>query len=174
TEAQPLLNTIIASGKYTMATNYVDCFLDSYDNGPERVWEVQFTGGQLGEGNMFITGELPEGFNDPTVSPFTGYSTALNVTKNLYYSYEPGDIRFNLSILKGWVNTGVVDTVSQFIIKYHHWDTYTPKDQRDWANNLPILRYTDVLMMNAEALNELGYVANGTAFSILNSVRARA
>jgi len=57
--------------------------------------------------------------------------------------------------LKGWVNVGVVDTVSQFIIKYHHWDTYTPKDQTDWANNLPILRYTDVMMMNAEALNEL-------------------
>jgi starch-binding outer membrane protein, SusD/RagB family len=172
--AQPLLNSIITSGKYALATNYVDCFLDSKDNSPERVWEVQFTGGQLGEGTQFITGELPEGFNDKTVSPFTGYSTALNVSVLHYKSYEANDKRFKLSILKGWVNVGTVDTVSQFIIKYHHWDTYTPKAQNDWANNLPILRYTDVVLMNAEALNELGYVANGTAFSQLNSVRARA
>ena len=38
------------------------------------------------------------------------------------------------------------------------------------------LRYTDVKMMYAEALNELGYVAdiNSEPFKILNAVRARA
>ena len=174
TAAQPLLSAIISSKKYSMEPIYLNCFLDSKDNGSERVWEVQFTGGQLGEGNQFITGLLPEGFKDTKVMPFSGFSTALYVADSLYHAYENGDKRRDISILKGWTNAGVKDTISKFIIKYTHYDAYTPKDQTDWANNLPILRYTDVLMMNSEALNELGYVANGEAFAILNSVRTRA
>jgi hypothetical protein len=172
--AKPFLNDIIASGKYTMESNYVNCFTDSHDNGTERVWEIQFTGGQLGEGNFFPTGCLPESFLDKTIMPFPGASTAMPVSKSLYNAYEPGDKRRNLSILKGWVKAGVADTISKFIIKYSHYDTYTPKDASDWANNIPILRYTDVKIMYAEALNEEGYVANGEAFSILNEVRTRA
>lgn len=43
-----------------------------------------------------------------------------------------------------------------------------------WGTNLPILRYTDVKMMYAEALNEIDYAANKTTiFSILNEVRTR-
>jgi hypothetical protein len=174
TAAQPLLASVIASKKYTMETKYLNCFLDSKDNGPERVWEVQFTGGQLGEGNSFITGLLPEAFKDTKIMPFAGFSTALYVADSLYNDYEKGDLRRDISILKGWTNGGTKDTVSKFIIKYTHFDSYVPKDQSDWANNLPILRYTDVLMLNAEALNELSYIANGEAFNILNTVRARA
>jgi starch-binding outer membrane protein, SusD/RagB family len=175
TSAKPLLKDIISSGLYAMESSYINCFTDSKDNGPERVWEVQFTGGQLGEGQSFSGGCLPEGFDDTRVSPFSGFTSAMLVSDTLYNAYEPGDIRKNLSILKGWVsNTGVVDKVSKYVVKYTHYDTYTPKDQYDWANNIPILRYTDVKMMYAEVLNEEGYVANGEAFDILNEVRIRA
>ncbi len=60
-----------------------------------------------------------------------------------------------------------------FVRKYSYY-TYVPKTQQDWANNLPILRYTDVKMMYAEVLNEEGYKAGGEAFAILNEVRKRA
>ncbi|HEV7347111.1 RagB/SusD family nutrient uptake outer membrane protein [Telluribacter sp.] len=173
-QAKPLLADIINSGKYAMESNYRNAFNDGFDNGKERVWEVQFTGGQTGEGQTFTTGLLPEGFNDKSVMPFSGYSTAMRVAPSFYNSYEKGDLRRDQSILKGWVsNTGVRDTVSMFIIKYHP-HTYVPKTQQDWANNLPILRYTDVKMMYAEALNEEGYTAGGEAFTILNEVRKRA
>lgn len=173
-EAKPLLNDIIASGKYHMEDDYVDCFTDSHDNGSERVWEVQFTGGLTGEGQFFSTGLLPEGFDDPAIMPFSGFSTAMDVSDELFYSYEPNDRRKAISILKGWNNRGVEDTVSAFVLKYSHYDSYTPKTQQDWANNLPVLRYTDVLMMYAEALNEESYAAGGRAFEILNDVRTRA
>jgi hypothetical protein len=46
------------------------------------------------------------------------------------------------------------------------------------ANNVgtdfPVLRYADVLLMLAEALNEQGYQAAGDAFTHLNAVRTRA
>ncbi len=174
-EARPLLESIIASGYYAMEEDYRDCFTDSHDNGPERVWEVQFTGGQTGEGQAFSTGLLPEGFNDPSIMPFSGFSTWMEVSQSHYESYEPGDKRRDLSILKGWTNTqGQSDTVTKFIIKYQHYDAYTPLSQSDWANNLPILRYTDVILMQAEVLNELNYTADGEAFELLNAVRRRA
>jgi hypothetical protein len=164
--AKPLLNDIITSGKYTMEGDYVNCFTDSKDNGPERVWEVQFAGGLLNEGSQLPTLCLPEGFNDKTIMPFPGQSTAMPVSNDLFTAYEPGDKRKNLSVFF-YKNVN-------YVIKYTHYDAYTPKSGLDWANNLPILRYTDVKMMYAEALNEEGYAANGEAFNILNSVRTRA
>jgi hypothetical protein len=134
---------------------------------------VQFTGGLTGEGQWFATGLLPEGFKDPSVMPFTGYSTAMNVNPSLYESYEKGDLRRDLSNLKGVTVNGIKDTISVFVRKYSHY-TYVPKTQQDWANNLPILRYTDVKMMYAEALNEEAYAAGGDALAILNEVRKRA
>ena len=46
--------------------------------------------------------------------------------------------------------------------------------QDQFGNDFPVLRYSDVLLMKAEALNELGYSANGPAFDLLNEVRIRA
>lgn len=43
-----------------------------------------------------------------------------------------------------------------------------------WGRDFPVLRYSDVLLMYSEALNEVGYQANGDAFTYLNAVRTRA
>ena len=172
-QAKPLLASVINSGKYKLEDKYRNAFDDGFDNGKERVWEVQFTGGLTGEGQWFATGLLPEGFNDPSVMPFSGYSTAMTVNPELRDSYEKGDLRRDVSTLKGITKNGVRDTISIFVRKYSHY-TYVPKTQQDWANNIPILRYTDVKMMYAEALNEEGYMAGGEAFAILNEVRKRA
>lgn len=42
------------------------------------------------------------------------------------------------------------------------------------GTDFPVLRYADVLLMYAEALNEQGYQASGDAFTNLNAVRTRA
>jgi hypothetical protein len=52
-----------------------------------------------------------------------------------------------------------------------------PGATNDGGNSFPILRYADVLLLQAEALNEQGYSAAngpGTAFYFLNQVRKRA
>lgn len=173
--ARPVLERVIQSGLFAMEEDYRHCFTDSRDNGAERVWEIQFTGGQTGEGQAFSTGLLPEGFDDPLIMPFSGFSTVMEVSQPMYDSYEPGDKRRDLSILKGWKNAqGQSDTTSKFILKYLHYDAYTPQNQSDWAINLPVIRYTDVLMMYAEVLNETAFEANGEALRILNLVRSRA
>ncbi len=42
------------------------------------------------------------------------------------------------------------------------------------GTDFPVLRYADVLLLHAEALNEVGYSAGGVAFDRLNAVRTRA
>jgi len=53
-----------------------------------------------------------------------------------------------------------------------YWDT--PIVSGDNNNNYPVIRYSDVILMYAECLNEAGYVASGDAFVYLNKVRKRA
>lgn len=172
--AKPYLKDIIDSGLYAMEEDYVNCFTDSHDNGKERVWEVQFTGNLSGEGQAFSTGMLPEGYKDAVLMPFSGYSTAMQVSLAMVDAYEQGDLRKDVSIVTDLTINGAVESKYHYILKYCHYDAYTPQTQSDWANNIPILRYTDVKMMYAECLNEEGYVANGEAFTILNEVRGRA
>ena len=98
----------------------------------------------------------------------------MTVSLDFLENYEQGDIRKNVSVITGLKAAGVVDLITYRIYKYSHWVAYQPKTLDDWAINVPIIRYTDVMMMYAEALNEIGYSANGEAFDILNKVRKRA
>lgn len=178
-QAKPLLEDIINSGVYDMAVKYSDCFSEAFDNTKERVWEIQFTGNQLGGGNAFITGFLPEGYKyDLTaqkVSPVGGNSAAQYVNNQLVASYESGDLRKDVSLIQGCYVNGIKDLVSVYVWKFHNNENgYVPKATNDWATNIPVIRYTDILLMYAEILNEEAYSSNGKAFELINKVRKRA
>lgn len=174
--AAPLLKNIIDSDKYAMEEDYINSFTDSHDNGKERVWEVQFNDDDafFGEGQWFSTGMLPGGYRDKVIQPFGGYSSAYHVSLNMMDAYEEGDIRKEISTVSNLRVGGVIEEKYAYILKYSHYDDHKPSHMHDWANNAPILRYTDVKMMYAEAINEAAYSPAGDAFSILNEVRRRA
>src|SRR5690606_38574362 len=123
-------------GVYGLEAEYRNCFTDSHDNGKERVWEAQFTGGRQGGGQAFASAMVPEGFNHPEIMPFDGYAGPVTVSKPHWDNYGPTDVRRDVSILKGYVNRqGQRDTVTMFVRKYLHYADYEPKDKDDWANN---------------------------------------
>lgn len=173
------LKQIIDSQKYSMAEKYEDCFNDAFDNTGERLWEIQFIGDNSGVGTEFPTGFLPEGYNKEGISdgsmliPFNGLSTALMISLEFVDGYEYGDKRKAASTVQYLNVGGVVEQKYSYIIKYIHY-TYQPTVRTDWACNLPVMRYTDVLMLYAECLNEEQYSAYSEAFTILNDVRSRA
>ena len=170
--AQPLLKSIIASGKYTPAARYANCFLNQYNNSSEQVFQIQFVSGNVGQGTSLPTWSVPQSIKSP-MFPQGGNSIFLTLTHDLYNSYEPGDVRRDFTIQHGYTNTAnQVDTTTCFYIKYAHGAV--PASYTDWGVNLPILRYTDVQLMYAETLNEAAYDPSGEAFTILNAVRARA
>lgn len=57
-----------------------------------------------------------------------------------------------------------------FVKKYYD----VPATKNDNGNNIPVVRYADVLLMYAESLNETSYQAAGEAMGFLNLVRSRA
>ena len=173
---------------YKMADNYEDCFDDKFDNTSERVWEVQYMGGStgkaLGISQTFNSMLLASSINLEKDAPFLhnvtfkGPSGTAQVSESIWGEgvYEEGDIRRAATM----VNNLYYDK------DYQHADTYTarkflkatqtkPGSYDEWGNNISILRYTDVKLMYAEALNEVGYAENiTTILSIINEVRKRA
>lgn len=85
----------------------------------------------------------------------------------LLNAYESGDDRRDL-LNKVQLNA------TAFIVK-KYYDTYDPTNQTV-GNDFIILRYADVLLMYAEALNEVAYSNNPDSdqFKYLNMIRSRA
>jgi hypothetical protein len=113
----------------------------------------------------------------PYQYPLFSFSTSsggYNIpTTNIIGAYESGDVRKAASLRESYVSTtGSVVTGLQGRFNYKFHDV--PVKSGGANDNWPVLRYADVLLMYAEALNENGFEANGMAFTLLNKIRNRA
>ena len=165
---------------YTLDTNYADNFNPNNENGQESLFEVQYYGKTSysfwdNENQASWTSTYMGPRNSNMVAGGWGWNQP---TQEFVSSYESGDLRKDITVLyKGgpdfdgmaydpsWSNTGY--NVRKFLVPKSIAPTYdaSPLD-------FPVLRYADVLLMKAEALNELGQTS--TAEAPLNEVRARA
>jgi starch-binding outer membrane protein, SusD/RagB family len=92
-------------------------------------------------------------------TPSKDYATDATLARRVY---ETGDARRNVSVS----NFALSNFGSSLVSKYNS----TNND--DASDDLILLRYADVLMMNAEALIEIGGTANlNAALTIINNVR---
>jgi hypothetical protein len=105
--------------------------------------------------------------------PLNGVTRKQMVSDDLWFSYETGDLRRDLTIQNGWTSTEDGEFVAddRFWIKYAK--NNSPATFQEWGVDIPIVRYTDVKMLYAEILNSESY-PSAEAFSILNEVRTRA
>jgi len=170
--AKPYLEAVISSGIYSIAENYEDCFTDAYDNDitKDRVWEVQYIGGLTGEGQTFSESCMPEGYTGNEGYALRGSSAAMQVSTDMVSAFETGDYRQTIATSDQITGTGAAGYT--WCTKYSR-HTYQPQSGTDWANNLPIIRYSDVLLMYAEAVNA---TEGPTSESIgyVNAIRDRA
>ncbi|MDB5241511.1 MAG: RagB/SusD protein, partial [Spirosoma sp.] len=88
-----------------------------------------------------------------------------NIEPSLRAAYPAGDKRLPLT-----VQIPVPSSVNVVPRKFYDELSSTS----DVGNDFPVLRFADVLLLYAEALNEVGYQAEGEAFKALNAVRTRA
>ena len=88
---------------------------------------------------------------------------------DMYNAYESNDLRRDYSMALGYYNKQKSNewVNALHITKYKD----TPYESYDSNNNWPVIRYADVLLMYAEALNENGETAK--ACDYLNMVRRR-
>ena len=192
TEARKWAKMVIddAAAGHRLNPSYADVFIqlaqDKYDI-KESIWEVEFTPLQDGFGETgtlgFNTG-VPTPATNPTVGLSSGY---LQVTSTFYDSFERGDLRKGWNIANYTYAAGVTTNTKTYreptnqAQKYLY---YVGKYRREYelsqtkitgvtAINGPLLRFSDVLLMFAEAENEISG-PTAAAVDAINLVRRRA
>jgi len=200
-KAAPLFQSVTTMG-YALLPNYADVFKTSNKNSTESVFEIQYKSGTDGQASQFIYFWIPTTpSTGPILGPAANYNNtegSQNIpTQNLVTSYEPGDTRLDASIgvIKGHLNAqtdfipdsvvsilnnidttgkgyGFTTSPAHRFIKKQFNPPYNTPLVYNTDDNWPVYRYSDVLLMLAESLNEQGQP--GAALPYLNQVRTRA
>jgi hypothetical protein len=182
-EAATAAETVITSGTYSLFSNYSQAFLPANKNGIEHVFSAQFLANSQNQGN----GNAPRGMRSGVPGYTASYADQLVYYKkgadnfySVYKMYQPNDQRKKKSfITKIQGSDGAFyktlnapgDTVP-FLHKY--FDPGVGANLAQSSANVPIIRYSEVLLIAAEAENEANSGPNSAAYTYVNQVRARA
>jgi hypothetical protein len=165
---------------YALNTNYADNFSATKKNTVESLFEVQFSGATTyGFFDDFNQASWSSTFTGPRNSDFVGGAYGWDQpTQEFISAYEHKDLRKDLTVLYPGcpLFDGKPYLASYSGTGYNLRKFLVPKsispDYNTSPEDFPVLRYADVLLMQAEALNELG--RTGEAEAPLNMVRKRA
>jgi hypothetical protein len=169
-DAVATLKQVLPLG-YALLPSYADVFDPKNKNHVENIFDIQFQGGNdLGEHSSFIYTFAPR----QSQGAVTGFSQSnpggWNIpTKDMIAAYEEGDLRKDVSLKEGYTNAKGEWVPVPYINKYNHPHTIIGRTDDNW----PVIRYADVLLMLAEAINEQAG-PTPEAYDYLNQVRNRA
>lgn len=176
-EATNAASVVIGNG--SLLPNYADNFNGTSENGPGSLFEVQYGGvtGQTtnAQSNSFAPPDFNGGgFILPTDDGLNGKGGSLSSGNSFVQIFEPGDERTEVIIdnygLVNFIDPTQADGSLYYVNKY-----YNPNDPRGLSSwNYPLIRYAEILLVRAEALNEQAYMPDGEAFALLNEVRTNA
>ena len=186
-EASKQFAEVIGSGKYALVANYADNFTENNENNSESIYEVQFSGVNKTFGQDFpgaAEGNERAQFFGP---PGIGF-TDVEVRRWLFQEYSDTrvgggvDPRRDATMFsatgtptlygKAFAGVGGLNINPTRLLwrKYQNDRTRTFEDFFSGIN-IRLIRYADVLLMQAEAQNELGQPA--AALPLINQVRQR-
>lgn len=162
-KAEPLLQQVVDSGKHKLLDKYADVFEINNKNNAEMVFAVQYLGGTgfaegsnfsilfapFGSGTQVTSGGQPQGANSGTL--------------DLFNAFEAGDLRKAVSI-ELWPSADSMYYTKKFLDK--------PVASNEGKNDWPVMRYSDVLLLLSESMNENGKPT--VALPYINQVRTRA
>lgn len=170
-QAFDLSGEVIASGQYSLLADYAQVWRQTGENGTESIFEVQAT---LTNGVQDYTNvqgprgtpDLGWGFNTPSES--------------LVNAYEPDDVRKAATIMfvPSVLWDGFIAPTTWSNPRYNY-KAYQSSLAEDWdgnkgvtAKNIRILKYSDLLLIRAEAGFRTG--STGEALDQVNAIRERA
>jgi starch-binding outer membrane protein, SusD/RagB family len=175
-KAEAKLQEVTTLG-YALLPNYNDLFDFTKDeHHSEYIFDIEYEQG-IGEGNCFTTNFTPK---DPALAAFYGVTGGQNGANNppqsLFNLFPAGDLRKDVTAANGHVNKDGVfirllptsNDVQTFTRKYMVRLLANCDSRANWK----VIRYADVLLMYAEALNENGKTSE--ALGYLNQVHQRA
>lgn len=156
---------------------FINMCQDKYDT-RESIWEVEFNrknGTQEEDGSV---GSI----NGIGANASVGYSYgAKHTTERYFKSFADGDLRrdwntspYYYAADNSRVGYGPTQIYNRYDAKWRReYETTTAKFNGTTTINFPLLRYSDVLLMLAEAENEING-PNAKTFDAINEVRRRA
>jgi hypothetical protein len=170
---------VIDGGVYSLHDKYIKNFQTAFENRVESIFEVQFTPGTGGWGNN--EGNFAPAFSGPGGGGFVpaGSWGIIIPEASVKDTYEPGDDRRAVNIFEeGSVYAGMQydPSWSPSGISYAKLIAGDPPSASDniidAERNMVVIRYAEVLLIYAEALNEQGLTDQ--ALPYLNMIRERA
>lgn len=187
-DAAQVLDLVIA-GPYDLVTDYATIWEHAGENNIESVFEVQYTDKegagfgclQCSEGNVAVGFSGIRNYNGPDFT--SGFSFNVPV-QEAFDAFDADDLRRDVSILD--IDAWATQTGATFATGFEHTGyfnrKYIPRTRAVGAqadlnltnpNNYRAIRFSDVLLMAAEAYNR-GGLSDATAREYLNRVRRRA
>ncbi|PBJ14233.1 RagB/SusD family nutrient uptake outer membrane protein [Flavobacterium sp. ACN6] len=155
---------------YALFEEFQDIFTKTKKNGKEHIFSVQFEPNQAGNGSSGST------FQATTFTGFTATEPAdiISDVALFYDIYAVGDKRRDVSYAKQLLNptTGALYTFPKPIFK-KYLDLTNLATPANVAINFPVIRYADILLSLAEAINEQGG-PTAESYELINQIRRRA
>jgi hypothetical protein len=154
-------------GVYGLYADYADNFKDKNKNGLEAVFQVQFFKGSQPENTRIVISGLP------SIPPFTAGVGIILPTADLLASFDSGDYRYDVTFFTEYF---YIQTYTFEPHVWKHWDrdTYKASQTGQSGANFPVMRYAEILLIYAEALNEANNGPTQEAYDAINRVRIRA
>lgn len=165
---------------YQLFPDYKQMFKTENDGNKEMIWVRPASSQSNDTGNRFIAVSTPPNFKKDPVSGlewqtnWQNFASDYRMYDKFVNSFEPGDIRKSL-ILTSYIDTKG-ETVqllgNDYCMSWKYWPDPNANGS-DHGNDRVVIRYADILLSKAEALNEL----NGPtteAIDLINQIRNRA
>lgn len=186
-DALTYADKVISSGRHSLNPDYKQIFInhsqDRYDL-QECLWEIGMFGNQLGNAQLAGAVGIENGIECP--DDRIGFSNgSVHPTARQFNMYTAGDLRRDWAIAPYRYALRLSDST---IVKSEYtaaqiydrtvgkwrreYETATPKSRNYNSTNFPVIRYSDVLLMKAEAENEVNG-PTAAAYNALNMVRRR-
>ena len=172
-EAEKALSIVMSSGKYILLPEYADVFNPAKKDYKETIFAVQYSENSAELANNFIFNFAPH----TSGGAVTGRPSVNIVgagwnqpTDDLINAFEPGDKRKAVSI--GFWNGLDWDNKVKPIPYCAKYKAPISAPDNRCGDNLPVLRYSDVLLMYAEVMVEQG--KSSQAVPSIQLVRNRA
>ncbi len=156
---------------YSLTPDFIDIYKLSGENNSESIFEIQGSGIETGKGIQQYTqvqgargtGGWGWGFNTPTQNLYDAFTAEGDTERR-----DATIIRKGMTLYDGRVVGSDADN------DYYNYKAYSSAytTQSSTDTNIRYLRFAEVLLIKAEALNELGQTSS--AIPLLNQVRQRA
>jgi hypothetical protein len=194
--SQIYINKVIADGEHSLNPAYAQIFLNLMENieeTKESIWEVEYYGNGTAPANeansilgnlMSPLGDVIGGLNGGTISSGTTAGHLL-ITKTLYDNYATWDTtRRNWNCLTyNYASSGNIPIypktdqigTNEWLYTIGKWrPEYSKLTGTNTSCNYPMLRYSDILLMQAEVETQINSGPTPTAYNAINEVRRRA